>query len=300
MKFSWLLGMLFLSQQMNMPDSLLIINNGRPIMNISPTDFSINLPGVPMINTEKFYTFMDNIEKSVSKKPVNAFIDKDGHIIPEQVGYRFNREAFTEKFYAHYFNNDLTQLEVPLSPIYPEIDSELLGTILSEKIGTYVTTFNTNNKKRTNNIFLAVQGINNYIVFPGETFSFNQVVGQRTVKKGYLPAPVFINGRLSEDIGGGVCQVSSTLFNAVDNAGLQVIQRFPHSRKVSYIPTGRDATVSWNGPDFVFKNIYHQPILIQAHTLENKLTIEIYSSDVINYIPKKAPRLPHDQKYRPK
>jgi vancomycin resistance protein YoaR len=300
MKFTWLLGLLFLSQQGNMPDSLLITNNGRPIMNVYRTDFSMNLPGVPMINTEKLYTFMDDIEKSVSKKPVNAFIDKDGNIIPEQVGYRLNREAFIERLYSYYFNNDSTKLEVPLLKIYPGIDSELLGNILSEKIGTYVTTFNTYNKKRTNNIYLSAQGINNYVVFPGETFSFNQVVGQRTARKGYLPAPVIIRGELSEDFGGGICQVSSTLFNAVDNAGLKVIQRFPHSRKVTYIPPGRDATVSWNGPDFVFKNIYNQPILIQAKTLENELTIEIYSSDVINYIPKKVPRLRYDQKKQPK
>jgi vancomycin resistance protein YoaR len=169
----------------------------------------------------------------------------------------------------------------------------LLGNIQSKRIGRYITSFNLSNKERTNNIKLATIAINNTVLFPGETFSFNKVVGKRTAGKGYLRAPVIIRGSFSEDIGGGICQVSSTLFNAVDNAGLHIIQRFSHSRKVNYIPPGRDATVSWYGPDFVFKNKYNQPILIQAKTLGNKLIIKIYSSDVIEYRPKNVPSPPY-------
>ncbi|MEH7119982.1 VanW family protein, partial [Neobacillus vireti] len=83
--------------------------------------------------------------------------------------------------------------------------------------------------------------------------------------------------------------------NAVDNAGLKVIRRYSHSREVSYVPPRRDATVSWNGPDLAFKNEYNQPILIQAKILENKLKINIYSSDVITYTHKKVPYLPYGQ-----
>jgi len=153
-----------------------------------------------------------------------------------------------------------------------------------------VTSFNNSNKKRTNNIKLAVAAINNYVIFPGETFSFNRVVGKRTAAKGYLKAKVIVRGEYAEDIGGGICQVSSTLFNAVDNAGLKIVQRFSHSRKVPYIPPGRDATVSWYGPDFVFKNKYNQPVLIQAKTLGNLLIIKLYSSDVVEYDPKQVPK----------
>ena len=300
MNFNWLLGLLFLSPQVNMPGSLLITNNGHPLSVVNCTDLSTDLPGIPIINTEKLKGCMDQIDKHVSKKPKNAILDKYGNIIPEHVGYRLHRQIFTEKVLSYYFNNGSSKIEVPLIAIYPKVDSELLGDIRNEKIGGYVTSFNTYNKERTNNIYLATEAINNFVLFPGETFSFNKVVGKRTAGKGYLPATVISRGEFSEDIGGGICQVSSTLFNAVDNAGLKVIQRFSHSRKVTYIPPGRDATVSWNGPDFVFNNKYNQPILIQAKTLGNKVTIEIYSSDVINYIPKKVPPFPYDQNHPPK
>ena len=184
---------------------------------------------------------------------------------------------------------DSATIEIPIHPVYPKIDSELLADIRSVRIGRYITSFNSSNKNRSTNIDLAAEAINNHVVFPGETFSFNRVVGKRTVEKGYEKAKVIVRGEYAEDIGGGICQVSSTLFNAVDSAGLKIVQRFSHSRNVSYIPPGRDATVSWYGPDFEFKNIYNQPIIIQARTMGNLLVIKIFSSDVIEYQPKKVP-----------
>jgi vancomycin resistance protein YoaR len=293
MNFTWILGLLFLSQQVTTTDSFLITNNGHPISTIDRTNISMNSSGLPIINTEKLNHLMNDIDKKVSKAPKNAIIDKKGNIIPEQVGYRLNREFFTEKVFTNFFNNESSNLEVPLQAVYPKIDSEILGTVRSEKIGEYVTFFNLNNKERNNNIYLAAKAINNFVLFPGETFSFNKVVGERTPGKGYLPATVIVKGELSEDFGGGICQVSSTLFNAIDNAGLTVVHRYSHSREVSYVPPRRDATVSWNGPDLIFKNEYNQPILIQAKMVRNKLKIEIYSSDVITYKPKKVPHLPY-------
>jgi len=280
-----------LSQQVNMPENVLITNDGETFSISNSADMSIYLSGLPFINTEKFKEFMDQIDKQVAKEPKNAILDKNGNIIPEQIGYHLDRQRFTEQIYSHYINNDSLHLQVPLQKIYPKVDSELLGNIRNEKIGRYETYFNEYNKERNKNIKLAAEAINNFVLFPGEVFSFNQVVGKRTVEKGYKSAPVIINGKFSEDIGGGICQVSSTLFNAMDNAGIEVISRYSHSRDVSYVPEGRDATVSWDGPDLVFKNSYNQPILIQANTLENKLIIEIYSSDVITYMPKKVPYL---------
>lgn len=297
MNFSWLLGLLIFSQQVNMPGSLLITNSGQPFSDVNCTDISINLTGLPIINTENLKKCMDQIDKHVSKNPKNAILDKYGNILPEHVGYRLNRQIFTEQVLSYYFNNRSSILELPLLTTYPKVDSELLADIRNEKIGGYVTSFNSYNQGRTNNIYLASKAINNFVLFPGETFSFNQVVGKRTSVKGYLPATVISKGELSEDIGGGICQVSSTLFNAVDNAGLKVIKRFSHSRPVTYIPPGRDATVSWNGPDFVFKNNYNQPILIRATTLENKLKIELFSSDVIKFFTKKVPSLPYGQNH---
>ncbi|MGZ4159931.1 MAG: VanW family protein, partial [Neobacillus sp.] len=242
-----------------------------------------------ILNTKKLNQFLDTLDKQLSVEPKNAKLDQYGNILPDRVGTRIYRQAFTEQFYAYYFGHKTVKMEVPMLSVYPKVDSELLGNISSKRIGRYVTSFNTQNKKRTTNIQLAAKAINNYVVFPGEIFSFNRVVGKRTAAKGYLRAKVIVRGEYAEDIGGGICQVSSTLFNAVDNAGLQILERFSHSREVPYIPPGRDATVSWYGPDFVFKNKYNQPVLIQAKTLGNLLIIKVLSSDVINYIPRKVP-----------
>ncbi|WP_160726145.1 VanW family protein [Bacillus sp. USDA818B3_A] len=297
MNFSWLFGLLMISQQVNLPDSLLFTNNGQPITGVKCPQLSMNLPGLPLIQFDQLNQCMDELDKLVSKPPRNASFDRNGKMIPEQVGYRLHRQNFIENVYSYYFNNGSSKFNLPYQTIYPKVDSELLADLQNKKIGGYVTSFNTFNQERTNNIYLATSAINNVVLFPGETFSFNHVVGKRTSEKGYLPATVIKKGEFSEDIGGGICQVSSTLYNAVDNAGLDVLKRFSHSRKVSYIPPGRDATVSWNGPDFVFKNKYNQPILIQAKTLRNKVVVDIYSSEVIKFEPRQVPYLPDDQNY---
>lgn len=149
MNFTWILGLMILSQQFNNPGSLSITNNGQPISTVNRSDLSLNLPGLPIMNTVKFNKFMDEIDKNVSKDPKNAFIDRSGNIIGEQIGYRLDRQKFTEQIYTYYFNNTTSELEAPLQAIYPPVDSELLGTIRSEKIGEYVTAFSTNKKTET-------------------------------------------------------------------------------------------------------------------------------------------------------
>jgi vancomycin resistance protein YoaR len=291
MHLNWLLGLFMLSQPVFTAEDLTLTANGEPLLMDKKNSLYLYSPEFPIFDTEKMNHLMDEVDRQVYKEPKNAIIDQSGDIIPEQVGYRLDRQKFIEQIFSIYIQNSTPDMEIPLQSIYPKVDSELLGHIRSEKIGGYETYFNKNNKERNQNIYLAAEAIHNKVLFPGEVFSFNQVVGQRTEDKGYMHAPVIINGEFVEDIGGGICQVSSTLFNAVDNAGLEVIQRYSHSREVSYVPPKRDATVSWNGPDLVFKNKYNQPILIQAQTLKNKLVVEIYSSDVISYMPKEVPYL---------
>ena len=128
-------------------------------------------------------------------------------------------------------------MDIPVRTVYPRVDSEVLANIRTQMLGHYVTYFNSRNKERSHNIFLAAEAINNQVVFPGETFSFNQIVGKRTKEKGYLSAPIIVRGELAEGIGGGICQVSSTLFNAVDRSGLHILQRYSHSKRVPYVPS---------------------------------------------------------------
>src|SRR5699024_4389198 len=119
--------------------------------------------------------------------------------------------------------------------------------------------------------------IDSHVVFPGETFSFNKIVGKRTEEKGYKRAPVIVKGELAEDIGGGIRQTSSTLYNAVDLKGIEIVERYSHSRTVPYVPYGRDATVAWCGRDLSSKNKLHQPILIRAKAANGKMEINFFS-----------------------
>ncbi|HEX6595105.1 MAG TPA: VanW family protein, partial [Bacillota bacterium] len=197
-------------------------------------------------------------------------------------GVILDRLTFQEMFYTFFYSNErMKKMLIPKKLIYPRVDSELLAEIRVQEIGSFQTYYNESNKERSHNIYLAATSINNHVVFPGEKFSFNEVVGKRTKEKGYKRAPVIVRGELSEDIGGGICQVSSTLFNAVNLEGIQMIERYSHSRTVPYVPPGKDATVSWWGPDFVFKNEYNHPILIRSKAKNGKMTVRIYSSQAV-------------------
>jgi vancomycin resistance protein YoaR len=289
MILAWMLGALLMVNQAPSPDSLFITKDNQTVSVVTRKEFSVGNSSFPIIDTKRYFQFLKNLDNQFSQAPKNATLDQYENIIPETLGTRIHHQVFSEKFFAYFYGDNTSVLEIPLYTVYPKVDSELLADIRSKRIGRYITSFNTHNKKRSTNIEIATKAINNYVVFPGETFSFNRVVGKRTAAKGYLRAKVIVRGEYAEDIGGGICQVSSTLFNAVDSAGLQITQRFSHSRHVPYIPPGRDATVSWYGPDFEFKNKYNQPVLIQARTLGNLLVIKLYSSEVIEYNPRKVP-----------
>lgn len=136
-------------------------------------------------------------------------------------------------------------------------------------VGEYSTKYDIKNKKRTTNLKLAAEAINGKIINSNEEFSLNQTVGQRTYEKGYQEAKIIVNGKYVDGLGGGVCQVSTTLFNAALDANMTVTARKNHSIKSSYVPAGRDATVAWGAIDFKFKNPYQQPVKIVAECKSN-------------------------------
>ncbi|MFE4430062.1 VanW family protein [Peribacillus butanolivorans] len=289
MRLTWIAGLLLFVQQVYIPDSLSVTQQGQTIAVVKRAEVSMPFLDVPMMDVDKYNQLIEKIDSQVYQEPVNATIDKNGNILPGRVGYKLYHQEFKEQFFSFLYGRREQKVEVPLLAIQPKVDNELLAQIRVNKIGEYRTYFNVNNKNRYNNISLATEAINNYVVFPGEKFSFNQAVGKRTVNKGYLPARVIVKGEFSEGVGGGICQVSSTLYNAIDNAGLKTIQRYSHTRHVPYVPPGRDATVSWYGPDFSFKNKYNQPILIRATTQEGTVSISVYSSEMINNKTRKVP-----------
>jgi len=150
------------------------------------------------------------------------------------------------------------------------------------EIGSATTPLLDRSKTRINNIKVACENLNNLEIKPGEEFSFNGELGKRTKAKGYKKAPVIIR---TEDgpkkgygTGGGICQVSSTLFNAVDNAGLKVTERHSHSRRVGYVEKGRDAAVVYGKKDFKFVNTRPNPVTIKTYLEEDSLTIKIFEN----------------------
>ena len=274
--------LLAFTQPVEVQNDLTVKEDGETISVINREDFLIQNPGFPIIDSEQTNGWLEKIEKSIYKPAKNAYIGEDGQIVPEEAGRKLNKQAFLEKFYAYLFGQGKSTIKVPTLTVYPKVDSELLSQVRVKRIGQYVTFFNAYNLSRSHNIFLSASAIDNHVVFPNETFSFNETVGKRTIERGYLLAPIIVRGELSEGVGGGICQVSSTLFNAVDNAGLKIVERYSHSRRVPYVPPGRDATVSWYGPDFRFQNQYNQPILIRAKGYRGSVIVTLYSSEDIN------------------
>lgn len=275
----------------SLSENISISYNEKEIKSVSSNEFILH-PAVNFIDEQKLANLTEYVDTVIYKAPVDAFLNDQNQLISEEIGIRLDKEKFIKHFYKYVYSKGFSTLHVPVQAIYPRVDSELLSTINAKQISHYITFFNINNKQRVQNIHLASDAINNHVVFPGEVFSFNSVVGNRTIEKGYLPAPIIVRGELSEGVGGGICQVSSTLFNAVDRAGVTIIERYSHSRKVPYVPPNRDATVSWYGPDFTFKNQHNQPLLIRSKVSGGQLIINIFSSEAIETNKKTIPDAP--------
>lgn len=164
--------------------------------------------------------------------------------------------------------------------VQPKITTEVAkGMGIKERISTYTTTYDASNKPRVNNIHTLADAIDGALIPPGGTFSFNGTVGPRTAAKGYREAPAIVNGELVPQLGGGICQVGTTVFNAVFESGLPVAERQNHSLYISHYPTGRDAAVSWGGPDLKFRNDTATWVLLAAGYSNSSLTVSLYGTD---------------------
>jgi len=144
-----------------------------------------------------------------------------------------------------------------------------------EVIGQFSTKFNKNSKARTHNLKLSSIAIDQYVIEPGDTFSFNDVVGYAGPQQGYQEAVIFVKGEEKKAYGGGICQVSSTLYNAAMAAGLEIVERHPHSKEVHYVEKGKDAATSYGSVDLKFKNNFTYPVTINTYISEDTFTAEI-------------------------
>jgi vancomycin resistance protein YoaR len=156
-------------------------------------------------------------------------------------------------------------------------DAEKLG--IRERISTFTTEMGTSSSNRIHNVHLMAEYIDGTIIRAGDTFSFNDRVGPRTAERGFLEGQMIVGSLLLPSIGGGVCQTATTLFNNVFELGLPIVERYNHSFYISHYPMGRDATVAWGGPDFVFRNDLKTAILIKTSYTDTTLTFSFYGTD---------------------
>ena len=237
------------------------------LMDFEPYEVSVELSETPQID-------IDKIAEQVIGDPVSATVSKeDGKtIIPEKVGVQFD----VEEARTIIGDGSAESYEIPVTTTAAKVTAEKLEEVLfRDTLASCSTSLNEGNVPRTNNVRLASAAVNGTILNPGEEFSYNNVVGERTTERGYQSAGAYSGNEIIDEVGGGVCQPSSTLYMAVLRADLEVTQRVNHSFTVAYTPLGEDATVSWGGPDFCFKNDTDYPIKILAEQSNGQLTMTI-------------------------
>lgn len=242
--------------------------------------------------TEQLEAFISSAEASktvtarvgeAGKPAVDAGFKASGgtvSIVPHQDGVGPDIESLSTELTIALKGDGPRSVALRTMRVEPDITTEdAKGMGIKERISTYTTTYDAGNKPRVNNIHTLADAIDGTLIPPGGTFSFNGSVGPRTAAKGYQEAPAIVNGKLVPQLGGGICQVGTTVFNAVFESGFPVVERKNHSFYISHYPKGRDATVSWGGPDFKFKNDSATWVLLATGYSNSSLTISLYGTD---------------------
>lgn len=212
-------------------------------------------------------------------------IDENGQVIKGTPQTLLDETELTERLLQA--SGKGGDVEIPLYTTASGYKMEDVPTLNEVMVASFTTRFNGNVAGRSKNIELSAEAINNIILGDQDSFSFNTTVGPRTAETGYQKAPEIIDGKLVDGIGGGICQTSSTLFNAIDQLPVTYIERHFHSLDVGYVPKGRDATVSYGGKDFRFKNTTGVPLLLRTVYKKGSLTIEVRTSKIYKSMMKK-------------
>ncbi len=203
---------------------------------------------------------VEKIYHEVRKDPVDAYYTKEPFaVFPSENGVDF--KISLEEAKALITAEKKEEYSIPLSIIQPKVTTNMIGTeAFPDLLSTFSTNYAASNRNRTTNLTLAANKVNGTVLMPGETFSYNKVVGARTISAGYKEAPIYVEGRVEDGLGGGICQITSTLYNAVVYANLEITQRTNHQFVPSYVTASRDATVVYGSIDFQFKNNRDYPI----------------------------------------
>ena len=223
---------------------------------------------------------LEDIYSQIAVEPVNAWYSETFEVMPEVVGVSFDLEQAAQIWQAAAIGE---QAVVPLIITQPQYTAEQLRSLLfRDLLGAQITFYYGSTAERINNIRLAASKLDGLVLLPGQTFSYNDVVGQRTVEAGFQVAKAYSDGQEVDELGGGICQVSSTLYGATLYARLKIVSRQNHYFKVGYLDYGLDATVSWRQPDFKFRNDKDFPIKLAAYLNEDdqSLVVEVWGTDM--------------------
>jgi vancomycin resistance protein YoaR len=228
-------------------------------------------------NEGKLDSLIGEWKKKVDHPPRNAVINLwTKKISSHELGYTLESDDLRPLILDAFKKDDHNAVTLPIKVIYPKVTMEdITSSGMKEILSSYTTTFNSGDVNRTDNIKLAAMKANGTILYPGKIFSFNEVVGPREKEYGFKEALEIVDGEFVPGVGGGICQVSSTLYNAVLLANLDIVERYNHSKPLSYVPLGQDATVAYDVLDFKFRNNTDGPLLIMTEVEDNKLVVGI-------------------------
>ena len=233
-------------------------------------------------DSDKAALEIEKLTANIASEPKDAqfeIVEDTVTIVPSENGVKVDVTKAIEGMLEASKTGDNRQAILVTEVAEPKLTTEdAKGMGIKEKVSSYTTHYNASQTSRVHNIKTLAGELDGIILAPDETFSFNGNIGPRTASKGYQEAPAIINGELQPSLGGGVCQVATTLFNTIFFGGYEVVERSNHSLFISHYPTGRDATVSYGGPDLKFKNNTKYYMLIKANASSSTLTIIFYST----------------------
>lgn len=244
----------------------------------------VNLKLDKAISVKKVKTEIKESEDALGKEAKNATLKRENgafQIIPEETGVAVDYKKSANDFKT-YVNSqwDGTDIEFALSTVVdePKYKSDALKEV-KDVLGTYTTSFASSTSDRATNVATGAGHINGTVLYPGEEFSTYEKIAPYTYENGYRSGKAYSNGEVVDDIGGGVCQVSTTLYNAIIRSELEVTQRSPHSMIVTYVPLAADAAMAGTYKNLKFKNNTDSPIYIEGTAYNRTLTFTIYGKD---------------------
>ncbi len=254
-----------------------------------------NTVDIPVKQVQPDRIDVQNLRMAVEKSVQDAYVDKATGVHKEQDGIEI---AMSNEEIEEMLKEKKDEYQIPLKITKPSKTVESLGDdLFISLLSTFTTNFDSSNTNRNNNLVLAAEKLNGTIVNPGETFSYNDTLGQRTVEAGFKEAGVYSGDGVEIGLGGGICQMSSTLYNAALLSDMEIVERSNHMFLTHYIDAGKDATVSWGSLDFRFKNNRKYPVKIVATAGDGICRVDIrgikedddktviIESKILEYIP---------------